>query len=100
MLNDDYFTIHPSFFRSRESSVDPTGGARSSFVSRRSAQQDDYLIPGDIRDVLALMKCLRTALVDREKLDAVKQFVAQGGDDLFYLAERVRLFSVPLILWL
>lgn len=98
MLNDDYFTIHPSFFRSRDSSVDPTNGARSSFMSRRSAQQDDYLIRGEIGDVLALMKCLKNALVDREKIDAVKQFVAQGGDDLFYLAERVCLCFVPFIL--
>lgn len=89
MMNDEYFTIHPSVLRSRESSADPMNAARSSFVSRRSAQQDDYLIQGDVADVLALMKCLKTAQVDREKIDVVKRFVAQGGDDLIYLAERV-----------
>lgn len=89
MLNDEYFTIHPSALKSRDSSADPASGARSSFVSRRSAQQDDYLVQGEIGDVLALMKCLKSATVDREKIDVVKQFVAQGGDDLFYLGERV-----------
>ncbi|KAK2763806.1 hypothetical protein FQN54_009424 [Arachnomyces sp. PD_36] len=89
MLNDEYFTIHPSMFKSRESSAGPASGARSSFVSRRSAQMDDYLVPGEIGDVLALMRCLKSATVDREKIEVVKQFVAQGGDDLFYLGERI-----------
>ena len=98
MLNDEYFTIHPSMMRSRDSSAGPASGARSSFVSRRSIQQDDYIVPGDIGDILALMKHLKRTTVDREKIDVVKQFIAQGGDDLVYLEEKARYTRLFLII--
>ena len=43
---------------------------------------------GEISDISALMAALRRSRVDREKIAAIKIFLEQGGDELFYLAEK------------
>ncbi|KAL9100064.1 MAG: hypothetical protein Q9163_004522 [Psora crenata] len=85
LLNADYFTIHSATRdRSRGSSADRTTNNRSGFT-KLSIDGDNEL--SEIGDIAALMLALRRATVDREKIAAVKAFLYQGGDELFYLAE-------------
>lgn len=89
LLNADYFTIHASRDRSRDSSAERTSKNRSSFLSNARSESDDEQDSSDVSDILKLMAILKGARVDREKIWAVKAFVNQGGDDLFYLADKM-----------
>ena len=89
MLNEDYFTIHASRDRSRDSSADRTVNHHSSFLSGARSESDSEQDTGDVSDILKLMAAVKRARVDREKLWAVKSFVGQGGDELFYLADSI-----------
>ena len=89
LLNEDYFTIHAAKrSRSRESSADRSTTNQSSFVPevKGEDEMDDDL---EISDISALMAALRRSRVDREKIAAVRMFLKQGGDELFYLAEKM-----------
>ena len=77
-LNTDYFTIHPK----REQS--PASHHPESYLSVKTA--DTERPPEDIKDVGSLMKALRFATVDREKIDIFKKFVEDGGEELAYLS--------------
>lgn len=90
LLNEDYFTIHAAKrSRSRESSVDRSTTYQSSFMPeiKGDVEADEDL--GEISDISALMAALRRSRLDREKIAAVKIFIDQGGDELFYLAEKM-----------
>jgi hypothetical protein len=89
MLNPDYFTIHSAQERSRSrgSSVPASEQHRLSFYLRNEAE--DELEPEDISDIGALMTALRLARIDREKTEAVESFIEHGGDDLYYLRDRM-----------
>ena len=90
MLNEDYFTIHAAKrSRSRESSADRSTTNQSSLVPDIKDDDEADEDIGEISDVSALMAALRRSRVDREKIAAVKTFVEQGGDELFYLAEKM-----------
>ena len=90
LLNEDYFTIHAAKRdRSRESSADRTTTNRSSFINGQNYNSDDEQDLGEISNVAALMTALKRARVDREKIAAVKAFLDQGGDELFYLADSI-----------
>lgn len=94
LLTADYFTIHAAARdRSRGSSADRSTNNQSSFVGAYNAASDSEDEMGDIGDIAALMAALKRSIVDREKIAAVKVFLAQGGDELFYLAE-----TMPVIL--
>ncbi|TKA71531.1 hypothetical protein B0A49_06003 [Cryomyces minteri] len=90
MLNADYFTIHSHRSRSRESSRG-TSLIRSSSASKLGAFSDDSASTEqiDIRDIGSLMRHLKRAAIDREKIVAVRTFMEQGGDELYYLAEQM-----------
>ena len=85
MLTSDYFTIHA--FR-REPSPGSTTG-RESHISKISTLREEEPVEEDIRNIPALTKALRRATVDREKVNAVKNFVQNGGDELYYLEEQI-----------
>lgn len=89
MLNEDYFTIHTTRDRSRQSSQDRNTENQSSFLGNARSESDAEQDTGDISDILKLMGALKRARVDREKVWAVRAFVDQGGDELFYLADSV-----------
>ncbi|GAB7328426.1 hypothetical protein MBLNU13_g00395t1 [Cladosporium sp. NU13] len=85
-LTADYFTIHPKIVRgpSYNSSL------AYSAMRARGFQKDDLDDQDvDIADIGTLILILRKSAVDREKLVAVRKFVDQGGDELFYLSERM-----------
>ena len=89
-LNADYFTIHaPIRDRSRSTSGDRSATRRSSTMAGFEVVTDDVEGIDDIPDVVTLMAAIKRARVDREKIGAVKQFLSQGGDELFYLAENI-----------
>ncbi len=92
MLNADYFTIHAKRDPSRESSVDRTTNHRSSYFSNAGNYRDNSdsdVEVGEISNIAALMTVLRRARVDREKIAAVKNFLEHGGDELYYLGDRI-----------
>jgi hypothetical protein len=94
MLNPDYFTIHGSTVRSRGTSADRTTNGQSSRNSTKG--NEDIVETDEIKDIPALMKVLRHGSVDREKIDAVKHFIEQGGEEIHYLEEQVRpLLYIP-----
>ena len=92
MLNADYFTIHDKREPSRESSADRTTNNHSSYLSSAGNygdQSDSDMDIREISDITALMTVLKRARVDREKIAAVKNFLAHGGDELYYLGDRM-----------
>ena len=88
MLNTDYFTIHAAGRdQSRDSSADRTTMNRSSFVGAYDTAADDSDDDmGEIADIAALLAAFKRAVIDREKIVAVRTFLQQGGDELYYLA--------------
>lgn len=88
MFNEDYFTIHSTLVnvRSREPSIGPGSTARASQVHK--IEEEEYHFE-EIGDIPALMQAVKRAVVDREKLDALKRFVQEGGEELHYLPSKV-----------
>ncbi|KAL9043453.1 MAG: hypothetical protein Q9214_003367 [Letrouitia sp. 1 TL-2023] len=87
-LNADYFTIHGAKrSRSPASSAGATA-TRSSYTydGHESDSEQDF---SDISNVVALLAALRKATVDREKIVAMRAFLGQGGDELYYLADHM-----------
>ena len=85
-LNADYFTIHSP---TRDSSTERAENARSNYSSGQGDGTEDEEDLDDISDITALTRALKKAPVDREKITVVKRFLLQGGEDVFYLADRV-----------
>ncbi|MCJ1376494.1 hypothetical protein MMC20_007737 [Loxospora ochrophaea] len=93
MLAEEYFTIHPKRNRSRQSSADRAAtNARSSATfsyGHDGNESDSSTDEEEINDILALLKALRNARVDRRKIESVKNFLEYGGEELHYLPERM-----------
>jgi len=89
-LNSDYFTIRPSMSQSRSPSKDPSM-SDGRYSIRQLARQDfeDDVDREDIRDIGQLMKALKLSRIDREKTEAIENFIKNGGDDLYYLREHM-----------
>lgn len=89
----DYFTVGAAPSISRTSSA--TGRDRSSYIGDlrpSSLSQDEWeeeIPPEEITNTVALSKALRLASLDREKIDAVKEFVQRGGEELVYMEAKV-----------
>jgi hypothetical protein len=84
VLTGDYFTIHPKRDMSPTSTIATT--ARASYTSQRTATDDP---PDNIDNIANLLKALRLATIDREKIDLVKKFIKQGSEDLALLADQI-----------
>lgn len=89
MLTEDYFTIHSSKVRSRDQSVAGLSRVESGFLNRPNMTVDEEPQIEEIRDIPSLIQALKLASIDRERIDALKEFVNNGGDELYYLADRV-----------
>lgn len=84
-MNGQYFTIQPpSTSRSRASSQDGSRRYRNSMQSSRRGV-DDEALTGDIEDVATLMRVLRSCRIDREKMEAVENFIEHGEAELHHL---------------
>ncbi|KAG4287657.1 hypothetical protein FPRO06_05309 [Fusarium proliferatum] len=80
MLNTDYFTIRPATHKSPKSRASVTSSrlSRSSMSQMSTADADEE--PADIDNVDDLMRALRQARIDREKLDAVNNYMEHATD--------------------
>ncbi|KEF62442.1 uncharacterized protein A1O9_00414 [Exophiala aquamarina CBS 119918] len=89
-LTGDYFTIHSKRDRSPMSAVDGPGKTArpTSYLSYQSTLEIDEP-PEDVKDIASLLKALRFATIDREKIEVVKKFVDQGGEELAYLKDHI-----------
>lgn len=89
-FNEDYFTIYPAVSRARSRASSLTGSQmkRHSFgqLSKREIEVEVVAI---IEDIASLMQALRFCRIDREKMEAVENFIEHGGDELYYLRERM-----------
>ncbi|KAL8852254.1 MAG: hypothetical protein Q9221_002856 [Calogaya cf. arnoldii] len=89
-LNADYFTIHGAKRdRSPNSSAERTSAHRSSYLGHDGQESDSDEDLHDVPNVPALLVLLKKAAVDREKIIAVRKFLAQGGEELHYLPDNV-----------
>ncbi|KAK9855986.1 hypothetical protein MYU51_001741 [Penicillium brevicompactum] len=89
MLNGDYFTIHTPRARSREQSIAGLSRVESGFLNRASMTVDEEPHIDEIGDIPSLLHALRLASIDRERIDALKKFVEEGGDELYYLNDKI-----------
>ena len=89
MLNEDYFTIHSSKLTSRPQSVAGLSRVESGFLSRVSTKMDEQVHLEEVDDIPSLMHELKLASIDRERIEALKKFVQNGGEELYYLNDRV-----------
>ena len=89
-LTAEYFTIHPKTLW--PASEDLTSRANSSDMDRlRQKLEEELEDPEkmDITDIGSLIRLLKRASVDREKLVAVREFADEGGEEVCYLSERM-----------
>lgn len=85
MLNEDYFTIHSA----RKQSKAASSIAASGNPSRATTGVEEEAPLEEIGNIPTLMYALRAAIVDREKIDALKRFIEEGGEELHYLDDKV-----------
>lgn len=85
MLNSDYFTVTPAN-HSRSSSV---AGSRRESISKASMQTSMAEEKPDIEDVWTLMAVLRASRIDREKIEAVENYLAHAKDNLEHLQDEM-----------
>lgn len=88
-LTAEYFTIHPKRDPSPESIGYRTTADKSSYFkpSVYELESDDESV--EISDLVALMSALRKSRLDREKIIAISNFLEHGGEELFYLSEKI-----------
>ncbi|KAJ5736187.1 Meiotically protein [Penicillium malachiteum] len=89
MLTEDYFTIHSSKTKSREQSIAGLSKVESGFLSRATTTFNGETPLEEIADIPSLMHALKMASIDRERLDALKTFVQDGGEELYYLNDKI-----------
>lgn len=89
MFTADYFTIHSK--RKRTGASETGSRAPSTYLmdpANQMVDEEPYL--EEIGNIPTLMYALKKAIVDREKIDALKRFIEEGGEEIYYLEERVR----------
>ncbi|KAJ5892061.1 Meiotically protein [Penicillium subrubescens] len=89
MLNEDYFTIHSSKVRSREQSVNGLSRVESGFLSRVGSKVEEETHMEEIGDIPSLLHALKQTSIDRERIDALKKFIEEGGEELYYLNDKI-----------
>ncbi|KAL4754130.1 hypothetical protein BDW72DRAFT_167448 [Aspergillus terricola var. indicus] len=86
-LNEDYFTIHSALKQKRGSSSERASRFTSANLGKLVVNTEEQV--EEIRDIPTLMYAVKVAIVDREKLNAVRKFVEEGGEELYYLEGKV-----------
>ncbi|RHZ67555.1 uncharacterized protein CDV56_109585 [Aspergillus thermomutatus] len=90
MLNEDYFTIHSARKQSKAaSSIAASRQPTSGHLSRATTGVEEEAPLEEIGNIPTLMYALRAAIVDREKIDALKRFIEEGGEELHYLDDKI-----------
>lgn len=91
MFTADYFTIHSGRRKRGMSTTETASRVPSTYLTNPASQtvdEEPYLLE-EIGNIPTLMYALKRAIVDREKIDALKRFIEEGGDEIYYLDERV-----------
>ncbi|KAK2616061.1 hypothetical protein N8I77_002772 [Diaporthe amygdali] len=88
MLNTEYFTVRRSVETARSGSKASSRHSRashsvSSWVSAEAGEKPD------IEDIETLMAILSRSRIDREKIEAVENFLQHGGDELVHLQHKM-----------
>lgn len=84
MLNTDYFTVRASLDSAR------TGSGASSRHSGTSISLSSWALEKpDIQDIETLMAVLSHARIDREKIEAVENFLEHGEEELEHLEHKM-----------
>lgn len=98
-LNNDYFTIHSKpRDRSPASASNPEAMlARPVSFSSFQSIQEELTAPDEVKDIPSLMRAIKLAKIDREKVDYVKEFIQEGGDEVFYLEEHMSEIMASLV---
>ncbi len=86
LLNPEYFTIQPA--EARRSSSIATSRASISQASMVGTELDGEENP-DIEDMETLLRVLRAARIDREKIEAVDSFLKHGKEELVHLQDEM-----------
>jgi hypothetical protein len=75
------------------------GVTRSATLGTSSGLLDSnpQSVDEEVRDIATLMRKLKRAAIDREKVVYIHKFIDDGGEELHYLAEQVRLDSSHLL---
>ncbi|EED23897.1 conserved hypothetical protein [Talaromyces stipitatus ATCC 10500] len=92
MLNEDYFTIHSQNLNSVDPSIAPPTAAdvpSSSFSRQWVGDSPERHVEDSIENIPALLEAMKNAIVDRKKIEALRKFLAQGGEELYYLPDKV-----------
>lgn len=88
-LNSDYFTVGPSISHSRSPSKAPSVNSRYSTAQLAKRDMEEETTKEDIRDIGSLMKALKESRIDRERMEAVENFIRNGDDELYYLKDHM-----------
>lgn len=88
-LNEDYFTIHSQNLLRTESSIAAPSGPSSASAGHLDITSIEDALLDEVEDIPTLLQVLKLAIVDRERIEALKKFIAQGGEELYYLEEKV-----------
>ncbi|KUL90772.1 hypothetical protein ZTR_00366 [Talaromyces verruculosus] len=92
LLNEDYFSIHSQALASVEPSIAPptaTDVPSSSYTRRDVGGSPERHVEDNIDNIPRLLEVIKNAIVDREKIEALRKFLAQGGEELYYLPDKV-----------
>ncbi len=91
-MNTDYFTIHSKRDRSPASQAhdSATKTARPDSYINVARRNDLLQPPEDLKSIANLLKALKLDTIDRAKIEHVKQFVRDGGEELAYLKDHIQ----------
>lgn len=87
-LNPDYFTIHVGRDESPESGAEATTNAPTAALAASAVDASDDE-DGDIHNVTTLLKAMKRAKVDRQKIALLTNFLDSGDEELYYLADNM-----------
>ncbi|KAJ6440302.1 meiotically up-regulated 65 protein [Purpureocillium lavendulum] len=82
LLNADYFVVRPASYRSRDSNGSSLASSRAPSkysMAEVSTSEVDEPLP-DIEDIGTLLRTLRLARIDREKREAIENYIEHGTD--------------------
>ncbi|KAL2143725.1 hypothetical protein VTI28DRAFT_10089 [Corynascus sepedonium] len=82
MLNPDYFTVRPSSETARDRSPSRASTVRGSTASILSAANGEGAESPAIEHAEELLRVLRVSRIDREKIEAVDNYLANAKEDL------------------
>jgi hypothetical protein len=63
----------------------------SGFLSRVGSKVEEETHMEEIGDIPSLLHALKHTSIDRERIDALKKFIEEGGEELYYLNDKVRM---------